>query len=588
MDVKLREHMERSFRLAGSVRADGVGVTEPGEAAVMPGELRTPGPDPATRRVALITVAVLGVALALLWLVGRTLDRSGTTASNSQLVADLQVARATLASDVALATRKAAALGRLSRVEHGLATNDAAALRAVAATHPDTLLVAAGGAHAGSLSPLGVRRALTVVAAGRTLGRVVADAPLDADFLARATASLPSGSRDRLALTRHGKVVAGAVPAGTALAAATPRDVDAHGHTYRALGSTLVRDRPDLRVVALAPSSGSSAWRLPVAVLATLLALAVLFAFALGMLRRHDRRRPVPHISVQPAAARQPQPEGMSVAMLGEQLAAAKDVDGLLRVVLDAAIKATGAAGGRVARPGDAPPRPGERENEVLRVSLQTNEPDGDTALLLYPPPTGFGAEAAGIARWLGAHAGTAIRDARFHRVTQERAANDDLTGLANRARFTAALEREFARAERKRLPLSLVLGDLDDLKSLNDRLGFSVGDEVLKAFGATLRRSVRDIDLAARIGGGQFGVVLPETELDGATQFAERLRNDVRSGAGFPAPATASYGVAAFPQTRSPEELLTTADACLRQAKHAGKDRVVGAASSLSEQTRS
>jgi len=553
----------------------------------MPGEVRTAGSDPAARRMALIAVAVLAVALALLWLVGRTLDRNGTTASNSQLVADLQVARATLASDVALATRRAAALAHLPRVQRGLATNDAATLKAVAATHPDTLLVAAGGARAGSLSPLGVRRALAVVAGGRRLGRVVADAPLDAAFLERAAAALPSGSNDRLALTRHGRVVAGPLAAGTALAAPTPRSLHAQGHGYRALGSTLVSDRPDLRVVALAPSSSGSAWRLPLAVLATLLALAVLFAFALGVLRRHERRRPVAHVRVAPPAPREPQPEGMSVAMLGEQLAAAKDIDALLRVVLDAAIKATGAAGGRVARPGDAPARPGERENEVLRVSLNTNEPEGDSTLLLYPPPTGFGAEAAGIARWLGAHAGTAIRDARFHRVTQDRAANDELTGLANRTRFTTALEREFARAERKRLPLALVLGDLDDFKGVNDRHGFRVGDEMLKAFGATLRRCVRDIDVAARIGGEQFGILLPETDLDGATQFAERLRAELRETPGLPAAMTASYGVAAYPHARSPEELLTTADACLRHAKLAGKDRVVSTGNSLSEPSR-
>jgi diguanylate cyclase (GGDEF)-like protein len=274
----------------------------------------------------------------------------------------------------------------------------------------------------------------------------------------------------------------------------------------------------------------------------------------------------------------------MSVSMLGEQLAAAKDVDALLRVILDAAIKATGAAGGKVVRPGDPAATPSGSEREVLRVPLNTNEPEGDSTLLLYPPASGFSAEAADVAHWLGAHAGIAIRDARFHRVAQEQPATDALTGLANRAQFTAALGREFARAESESLPLSVVLADLDDFKAVNDRLGFRVGDEVLKAYGETLQRGVRGIDLAARIGGQQFAVVLPETETEGARQFAERLRTEFRAVEGMPIVVTASYGVGSYPHSRSAEELLAGADACLHKAKQSGKDRVVTADNSVPE----
>src|SRR5207249_19039 len=214
------------------------------------------------------------------------------TASTSQLVADLQVARATLESDVAVATRKAAALARMPRVQTALARGDAAALQAVATAHPDTLLVSARGARAGSLAPLGVRRILEVVSGGQTIGRIVTDAPLDDSFLARARNSLPS--HDLLAVTERGQVARGPLPAGLALTAEAPRDVHAQGHTYRALSSRLVSDRPDLRVVALAPSGTGflSAWRLPLAVFATLCAIAVVVLLALGMLRRQERRRP--------------------------------------------------------------------------------------------------------------------------------------------------------------------------------------------------------------------------------------------------------------------------------------------------------
>ena len=217
-------------------------------------------------------------------------------------------------------------------------------------------------------------------------------------------------------------------------------------------------------------------------------------------------------------------------------------------------------------------------------MPLNTNEPEGDSTLLLYPPASGFSAEAADVAHWLGAHAGIAIRDARFHRVAQEQPATDALTGLANRAQFTAALEREFARAEGESLPLAIVLADLDDFKAVNDRLGFRVGDEVLKAYGETLQRGVRGIDLAARIGGQQFAVLLPETEKEGARQFAERLRTEFRTVEGLPIVVTASYGIASFPHSRSAEELLAGADACLHKAKESGKDRVVTADNSVPE----
>jgi diguanylate cyclase (GGDEF)-like protein len=552
----------------------------------MSGEMGTRAYGPAMQRIAVLAVLVLAAAIALLWLVGRSLDRGRTTASNSQLVADIQVARATLQSDVAVASRKASALAHMARVEQALDTGDAAALRAITASHPDTQLISARGPRAGSLAPLGVRRILEVSSGGRTLGRVVTDAPLDDAFLARVREGLTTGSNDVLALTVNGRVVLGALPTGMTVRAAAPTDLRAEGHTYRALAAQLVADRAGLRVVALAPtSSGSSAWRLPLAVIATLLALGVLVVFALGLWRRQERRRPVRHVVAEPRTETEEQPAPpMSVSMLGEKLAAAKDVDALLRVILDAAIKATGAAGGKVARPGDPAAKPSGSEREVLRVPLNTNEPEGDSTLLLYPPPSGFSAEAADVAHWLGAHAGIAIRDARFHRVAQEQPATDALTGLANRAQFTEALERAFARAESASLPLTVVLADLDDFKAVNDRLGFRVGDEVLKAYGETLQSGVRGIDLAARIGGQQFAVLLPETETDGGRQFAERLRTEFRAVEGLPIVVTASYGVASFPHFRSAEELLAGADACLHRAKESGKDRVVTADNSVPE----
>jgi len=535
--------------------------------------------NPRAQRIAALILISLGAAFALLWLVGRTLDQGRTTASNSQLVADLQVARSTFESDVAVATRKAVALAHMPRVEAALSSGDTVALQALATAHPDTLLISAGGGQRGSLAPLGVRRIVEVVSGGRTIGRVVTDAPLDSTFFSRVRENLPTGTHDVLVVTDGGRVAAGALPAGVTLSAPSPRDVHIGGHTYRALSSPLVSDRPELRIVALSPGATSfvSAWRLPLAVLATMVALGVLLIATSGLLRG---RKPTPrlsHVVDEPITVPAEPPEEVSVESLAEKLAETYDLETLLHTILNAAIKATGAQGGRVARAGEPGSRAGESGDEMLRVPLETDEPGGNSSLLLYPPPTGFSADAAEIARWLAANANTAIKDARFHRVAQESGANDELTGLANRRHFTSMLEQEFARAERAAAPLSLVLSDLDDFKAASARLASRSSDKLLKAYAAVLQRCSREIDVAARIGGEKFGLLLPQTDEEGARQVVERLRSELQSEQGLPGgPLTASFGIASYPRTPSAEELLIRADAALRRAKEGGKDQIV------------
>jgi diguanylate cyclase (GGDEF)-like protein len=534
----------------------------------------------AARRIVVGGALALGAAFVLLWLVGRAVDQSHTEALDVRLLADLQVARTAFDDDVARAARRANDVAHLSRVEVALAANDGAALRALAATHPGVALVAAGGATGGSLPTLGVTRTVPVVSGGHTIGRVVTAAALDSAYVERARAALPTGTRDLLVVTNGGKVAAGPLPAGTEIPSGSAQDVRVDGRRYRALSTQLVRDRPELRVAVLSPHHASfvSAWRLPLAALATLVAFAAL-ALALYVLPRLRERPAHDDASLTRPAQAAEQKEASGLARIGETLAAANDADALLRVILDAAIKATGAAGGRIARPGDPVARVGESGSELLLVPLDTNEPAGSSSLVLYPPPNGFGAGAADVARWLGLQASTAIKNARFQRVGQEQSLTDDLTGLATRRHFTAALHREFTDAERLSAPLAVLLGDLDDFKRVNDRLGHQAGDEVLKAFARTLRRCVRDIDVPARIGGEEFAVLLPQTDAEGARLFAERLRTELRAEPELPDFVTASFGVAAFPEAGSAEDLLIGADTSLHRAKEAGKDRVVVAA---------
>jgi diguanylate cyclase (GGDEF)-like protein len=523
------------------------------------------------RRVLVFALLGLGVAFVLLWLVGRTVDRSRDSASNSQLVADLQTARAGFQSEVASAGRKAAVVARAPAVGAALARGDEAALRLYTAQHPDTLLISRNGSRYGALAPLGVRRVVDVVSGGRTIGRVVADAPLDAAFLERAKQSFPQGSGDLLAVTRNGRVAAGPLPRGLALA----HYLSVEGRRYVTLSSPLVVDEPALGIAALtpAPSRFLSSWRLPLAVLVTLVALGALALLAYYLLRDREREQPRPA----PVAVVPEEPAPVNVDLLGEKLAEASDVEALLRVILDAAVKATGAAGGRIAYADEPVSRAGEAGREVLRVPVETSEPEVNAALLLFPPPSGFSPHAANVAHWLGAHATMAIRDAHVHRLEQEQETSDELTGLASRRQFTTRLQREFDRAEDVDKPLALLLSDVDAPG------GTRAGEEALKRFAESLRRCLRDdVDFAARIGGEKFGVLLPETDADGAARVAQRLRSELLGEEGAPQPLTASYGISAYPRERSASELLLAADTSLRRAKQGGPDQIVVAGRSL------
>ena len=143
---------------------------------------------------------------------------------------------------------------------------------------------------------------------------------------------------------------------------------------------------------------------------------------------------------------------------------------------------------------------------------------------MLYPPPEGFSAETTQLAEWLAAQAGIALENARLHDLVQRQAITDDLTGLVNRRRFLEVLDAELERAVQFGSGLGIVLIDLDDFKGVNDRFGHHSGDRVLAAFGSLLQEHIRDVDLAARLGGEEFALLLPEIERRDAVLVAERL----------------------------------------------------------------
>src|SRR5437667_321895 len=165
-----------------------------------------------------------------------------------------------------------------------------------------------------------------------------------------------------------------------------------------------------------------------------------------------------------------------------------------------------------------------------------------------------------------------------------EQSVRDSLTGLYNRRFLEEFLLRELARADRKKHPLSIITMDIDHFKRINDTLGHGAGDIVLRRVGLLLQGFVRQSDIACRVGGEEFSVLLPEASMQIATQRAENIRRAVQElklnyEEHTLAAITISLGVAAFPDHgTTPAALLHAADQALYDAKYRGRDRVESA----------
>jgi diguanylate cyclase (GGDEF)-like protein/PAS domain S-box-containing protein len=159
-------------------------------------------------------------------------------------------------------------------------------------------------------------------------------------------------------------------------------------------------------------------------------------------------------------------------------------------------------------------------------------------------------------------------------------ASSDELTGMANRRTFRAELRREVARALRYSQPLALIAVDLDHFKRINDAHGHEVGDAVLIGFSEVARRTLRQIDLIGRIGGEEFDILAPDTNLEDAAHLAERLAHELRHSTfhcrDIEVGITASFGVTALSgPDDSADAMLRRSDQAMYSAKLAGRDRV-------------
>jgi diguanylate cyclase (GGDEF)-like protein len=180
----------------------------------------------------------------------------------------------------------------------------------------------------------------------------------------------------------------------------------------------------------------------------------------------------------------------------------------------------------------------------------------------------------------LGAVVAGSLELAWSYADVDRRARTDPLTGLWNRLHFGEQLQRMLAEADRHEMPVSLVLVDIDHFKKVNDSFGHEAGDAVLKQVAKILQEGIRNVDICVRYGGEEIAILMGHTESVRAVEVAERLRARIAATpmrhAGAEIPVTASFGVAAYPETvKVRDQLFPSADKALYIAKHDGRNCV-------------
>lgn len=211
----------------------------------------------------------------------------------------------------------------------------------------------------------------------------------------------------------------------------------------------------------------------------------------------------------------------------------------------------------------------------------------GAPSALLEPTPTNVALIVAGAFALPVLIFGALLIAHRHIVVMAEYAANHDhLTGAWSRRAFFQIGERELLRASRTGRSLSLLLVDMDNFKPVNDTHGHDMGDKVLVNFVAHVAQELRAIDSLSRLGGDEFAVLLPETDLPGATVLANRVQTRVMMAREQMVGVTLSIGVATLRENESLKSLIKRADVALYAAKDAGRNRVVVAGDAAASST--
>jgi diguanylate cyclase (GGDEF)-like protein len=516
------------------------------------------------------------------------------------------------------ASAEASRLARSPAVQQALRRRDTMTIARIVAPI-DGSEVEGRGFDIGSTGSPAAVRSVNVVDRTGVLGKVSIGVPIDRALLSSLGGSLARG--DGLVAVRNGRIIAG-LGTGTPLTLRPGRvaPVDIGGVRYRGISTALLPAPDGLSFVALAPQSAidararSSERGIASALLGSLLLFAAV-TYVLGRsivqtlrrlrdaaeavaqgrfservdVRGHDefaqlgrafndmaaqleQRR----IEIETERARVRE----ATARLGDALVATHDSRELLRVVAESAAEAVGADGalvtgrhGEAVRIGD-PDTPGER----IAFPLRTGTSDFGQLVLVAES---FDIDQIETAQALASQAVVALDNAQLHRLVQQQALVDSLTGLANRRSLEDTVRFELARVKRFGGDVCVVFFDLDGFKDLNDQFGHLFGDEVLCRVAGALKATVRQGDVAGRWGGDEFAMVLPGTTSEGGAQLAELVRRLVASEVltapdGEQVRLTASFGLAAASDGVELGELIAAADSALYDAKRGGKNRVV------------
>lgn len=226
---------------------------------------------------------------------------------------------------------------------------------------------------------------------------------------------------------------------------------------------------------------------------------------------------------------------------------------------------------------GEAEPLIGSAPGEICFPMIVAGTPEGVLGVAPEPPLTDHQRSILSAAAALLA---VSLKNSQLFREVRENSVRDGLTGCFNRAHALEVLDGEIRRARRSKLPLSLIMIDLDNFKTINDSHGHLCGDAVLAAIGARMRSELRGSDLKCRYGGDEFMVILPDTPLGGAKQVSENLRQALESHPiawnAEQIRVTASFGVGVVnPTDQDPLAAIARADAALYRAKERGRNGV-------------
>lgn len=535
--------------------------------------------------------------------------RSETARTDAALDAGLRGVVAGYSARLDAATAKARQVARDPALQLAFRQQDRRALAKAAAGHP------------GAVAQFGPARPGSVAIAdnGRVVGSVSVPVPVDRQLLSKLAAGLTSSNV--LVAARAGKIVAGPGRGGLlALDPGRAARVRVAGGEYRGLQTAPLARPKGLVFAALTPQSSidaagrSSEGRLFSALLASL-SLFALVTYLLGRsivgtlrrlgeaanaiahgrfserveVRGRDEFAELGNAFNRMAGQLEQRLEELetersrmrdATTRFGEALMATHDPAQLVRIVVESAVESTGALGGIVLGPRGELARAGDPNAGSERIAFPLRLGSSDFGQLVLASSS-FEAEQVETAASLANQIVVALENARLHRLVEQQALIDSLTGLANRRSLEDTLRSELARAARFGDDLCVVFADLDYFKRVNDLYGHATGDEVLKAFATALHETIRESDFAGRWGGEEFALVLTGTGASGGARLAERARlaiedRMVRMSNGVEVSVTASFGVASYPECRELGELLAAADSALYEAKREGRNRVV------------